>query len=316
MQGTSTSNLTWTFTSPGKQSQQEVTPTESIDSWRVYTSMGLVQKWQVNEHWQADFGLDRSQILSETATDPLSTNQPLASGTPIAGAPGINTGDFTAAYTGVGYHDTVWSGNERVEYRTSDADEKINLLLGAQRILDAGRSVAAGLSASIINGIASDSTKLGARLSYALRPNTSRWVLLDRLDYVQESLRQNAVPNTTSIIAIDSQARKLVNNLNANYMYDRRTQIALQYGSKYVLDSIDGTDFTGYTDLIGLEASRDLNRRWDAGFSTSMLHSWQAETRAYQLGASDRWGITVSASVMAISVARNIACKALTSTSA
>ncbi|MEQ1838478.1 MAG: hypothetical protein ABL858_09140 [Candidatus Nitrotoga sp.] len=283
------------YTSLGKQSQRAVTPTENMDSWRMFANMGLVQKWQINERWQADFGLDRSQTLSETATNPLSTNQPLASGTPIAAAPGINTGDFTAVHTGFGYYDKIWSGNGRVEYRTSDADEKINLLLGAQRILDAGRSVAAGLSASIINGIASDSSKLGVRLSYALRPNTSRWVLLDRLDYVQESLRQNAVPNTTSIIAIDSQARKLVNNLNANYMHDRRTQIALQYGSKYVLDSIDGTDFTGYTDLIGLEARRDLNRRWDTGFSTSMLHSWQAGTRAYQLGASVGYRVTDNA---------------------
>lgn len=233
--------------------------------------------------------------MSKTATNPLSTNQPLASGTPIAGAPGINTGDFTAAYTGVAYHDTVWSGNGRVEYRTSDTDEKVNLLLGAQRILDAGRSVVAGLSASSTDGIGIDSTKLGVRLSYAYRPNTSRWALLDRLDYVRESLRQNAVPNTTSILAIDSRARKLVNNLNTNYMHDRHTQIALQYGSKYVLDSIDGADFTGYTDLIGLEARRDLTRRWDAGFSTSTLHSWNAGTRAYQLGASIGYRVTSNA---------------------
>lgn len=40
------------YTSLGKQSQQAVTPTETptgtMDSWRTFASMGLVQKWQVN----------------------------------------------------------------------------------------------------------------------------------------------------------------------------------------------------------------------------------------------------------------------------
>ena len=270
-------------TSLGKQTQQS----ETMDSNRVFANMGLVQKLQLNEHWQADLGADRSQTLSQTGTNPLNTNQPLASGTPIAAAPGIVTGDYTAVHTGAGYHDKIWSGNGRVEWRTSDTDEKVNVLFGAQRILDAGRSVAAGLSASKTNGIARDDTKLGLRLSYAYRPNDSRWVWLDRLDYVQEISRQKSGVSA-SIVSADNtfHARKLVNNLNANYMPNRRTQLAMQYGSKYVLDSIDGMDFTGYTDLVGFEVRHDLHKRWDIGASTSMLHSWKADTRDYQLGAS------------------------------
>lgn len=270
-------------TSLGKQTQQS----ETMDSNRVFANMGLVQKLQLNEHWQADLGVDRSQTLSQTGTNPLNTNQPLASGTPIAAAPGIVTGDYTAVHTGAGYHDKIWSGNGRVEWRTSDTDEKVNVLLGAQRILDAGRSVAAGLSASKTNGIARDDTKLGLRLSYAYRPNDSRWVWLDRLDYVQEISRQElGVSAPTGSTVNTFHARKFVNNLNANYMPNRRTQLAMQYGSKYVLDSIDGMDFTGYTDLVGFEVRHDLHKRWDIGASTSMLHSWKADTRDYQLGAS------------------------------
>jgi len=247
------------------------------DSARLFTNAGLVQRWQVNERWQADFGLDRSQTLSATATNPLNDRVPLASGTPIAAAPGIVTDNYTAGHLGAGYHNKIWSGNGRIELRNSETDDKVNVLLGAQRTLDAGRSVAAGLGVSKTSSIVSRGMKLDARLSYAHRPNDSRWVWLDRLDYMQESI---------SSAASNQKARKLVNNFNANYMPNRRTQIALQYGSKFVLDSIDGRDYDGYTDLIGLEARRDLGHRWDVGVNAGTLHSWKAGTRNHHLGAS------------------------------
>ena len=250
---------------------------DSLDSERIFMSSGLVQKLQINENWQADFGVDRSQTLSATAMNPLNARQPLASGAPIAAAPGINTGDYTSVHAGAGYNNKIWSGNGRIEMRTSETEDKTNLLLGAQRQLDQGRIVAAGMSIGKTSGLNSSSLKLDARLSYAHRPNDSRWVWLDKLDYVQESITS---------AASNQKARKLVNNFNANYMPDRRTQISLQYGSKYVMDRIDDMDFSGYTDLIGLEVRRDLGHRWDVGISAGMLHSWEADTRDYQLGAS------------------------------
>jgi len=64
----------------------------------------------------------------------------------------------------------------------------------------------------------------------------------------------------------------VVNNMNANFKPDHKTQIALQYGLKYVRDTIDGDDYSGFTDLIGLEARYDLNERWDVGIRGSVLH--------------------------------------------
>jgi hypothetical protein len=44
-----------------------------------------------------------------------------------------------------------------------------------------------------------------------------------------------------------------VNNLNASYKANKRTQASLQYGAKYVQDIIDEQNYSGFTDLIGLE---------------------------------------------------------------
>lgn len=260
----------------------------SPDGGRLYGNLGLVQKWQIDEQWAADFGIDRSQTLSGVAVNPFNAAQPLASGTTAStssslmsgtatsAAPGLVTGDYTALFAGAAYRTRDWSSNARIEWRDSNTDTKINLLLGAQRNLDNGRTMAAGLTYSRVTGTV-DNTKVDARLSYAHRPLNSEWIWLDRLQYVQESTQDPAGRLFT---------RKLINNSNANWMPNRRTQIALQYGAKYVRDSIDNTAYKGFTDLIGIEARQDLGERWDIGLHTSMLRSWKTDARDYHLGVS------------------------------
>jgi len=77
-----------------------------------------------------------------------------------------------------------------------------------------------------------------------------------------------------------------VNNIHANYMPVRHTQISLQYGAKYVRDTIDSTDYKGYTDLIGTEIRRDLTQSWDIGTFGSVMRSVNSGVRSYGLGAS------------------------------
>ena len=259
------------------------------DGGRLFGNLGLVQKVQINEQWAADFGVDRSQTLRGTAVaSPFSAAQPQVSGTQGAGSSGFTssaatgtttslvTGDYTALFVGGAYKDQDWSGNARLEWRGSDTDTRINLLLGAQRRLDAGRTVAAGLIYNRSSGTL-DTSRIDARLSYAYRPLDGEWIWLDRLQYVHE-----AIQNPTGELL----TRKIINNLNANWTPRRDTQIALQYGMKYVRDTIDNTAYKGFTQLAGIEARQDLGQRWDIGLHAGMLHSWQAASRDYQLGAS------------------------------
>ena len=264
------------------------------DGGRVYGNLGLVQKWQISEQWAADFGIDRSQTFSGASASPFTSAQAPTSGTlnssgagSTAGAsgftsttPGISTtivtGDYTALFVGGAYKNRDWSGNARLEWRGSDTDTKINLLLGAQRNLEEGRSAAAALLYNKASGSLSTS-RVDARLSYAHRPLNGTLIWLDRLQYVHESLQDPQGPLLT---------RKLINNFNANWMPTRQTQIAMQYGAKYVRDSIDGSAYKGFTQLIGLEARQDIGERFDIGLHGGMLHSLQNSARDYQLGVS------------------------------
>jgi hypothetical protein len=195
------------------------------------------------------------------------------------------TGDYTAVFAGAAYKKQDWSGNARLEWRGSATDTKVNLLLGAQRNLEDGKSMAAGLLYNRASGTL-DSSKVDARLSYAHRPNVGEWIWLDRLQYMQES-SQDLMGRLLT--------RKLINNLNANWMPNRQSQLALQYGVKYVRDSLDGSAYTGVTDLFGVELRQDLGERWDIGLHAGALHSWKSGSLDYHLGVSLGFKVTDNA---------------------
>ena len=241
----------------------------SLDSGRLYSNLGLVQKWRINEFWNADFGIDRAKTLSNTVPLELDATLPRASDTAI--------GDYTAVTLGANYNDSVWGANSNLEWRTSDTDEKINFRIGFRRTLDAGRILASSVIYTGTRSAVNQSRKANARLSYAHRPSGSAWIWLNRLDYIDE--------RSSGTIG-DSHTRKLVNNLNINWIPKRGTQLSLQYGSKYVLDDVNGSSNSGYTDLTGVELRHDLNRDWDVGVHASMLHTWKGGEKSYGVGGS------------------------------
>ncbi|MEQ1525427.1 MAG: hypothetical protein ABL911_01600 [Gallionella sp.] len=248
----------------------------SNDSERIYSNLGLVQRWQINEHWQTDFSLDRTHTLKNTASS-LNLDTPLASGS--GGTTGLpsTSSDYTASAIGGAYSNELWGANGRIELRNATDNRQRNLQLGTQRSLDAGRNLAAGYTLRQANGLVANTRDTDLRLSYAHRPNDSRWVWFDRGDYITHS-------NQSAGLSING--KKWVNNLHVNYMPSRRTQISLQYGAKYVLENINNTEYKGYTDLFGTEIRHDLTQRWDIGAWASVMNSHNSGVRNYGLGAS------------------------------
>ena len=243
------------------------------DSGRTYANLGLVQRWQINKFWQADAGVDRAQTLRNSNSQPLNYSIPPTSG--------FRSGDYTALNFGANYNDSIWGANSRIERRTSSTDKRLNFLIGLQHNLDAGRVLAVGFDYTASQSTISHTSRSGTRLSYARRPTDSAWIWLNRLDYINE-----ATTHFVSGTVDNIHTRKLINNFNANWMPQQGTQVALQYGAKYILDNIERSRYSGYTDLIGIELRHDLSKKWDAGVHAHQLHSWNAQVKNYGLGAS------------------------------
>jgi uncharacterized repeat protein (TIGR01451 family) len=241
-------------------------------SQRVFANLGLYQTWQVNDRWTVDGGFERSQTVADSGD---------------TGLGGFADDDFTALSLGAAYRAEVWSWDARAETRFADDEKKWNLLSGFIVEPIHGLGLSAGVKLNLTEADPGQDDATGdIRLSLAWRPKNTRWIVLDRLDYKYDS---------TDGSSSDYDSRRIINNLNLNFKPDHRLQLAMQYGAKYVLDTIDEATYSGFTDLIGIEARYDITRHWDVGLRGSVLHSWNAGQVDYSTGASVGYAIAKNA---------------------
>ncbi|MDA1073827.1 MAG: hypothetical protein O3A63_03560 [Proteobacteria bacterium] len=225
---------------------------------RVFATTGLAQQWRINDEWLADFGVDRVKTLSDDTVG----------GAPISPLPptsGSFDDDFSAFFVGLGYRREQWDVTSRLEMHQGDQSDKTNLLLGASYQLAEGRVMSG--SASILDEKNRDGGERKfseGRWGIAWRPMHDEWVFLNRMDLTFDDFR-DATFNT--------RARKLVNNFNANWQPDERSQLSLQFGFKYVIEQIDGDEYSGSTGLYGLEYRRGFMDKWDWSLNGALLYS-------------------------------------------
>ena len=274
---------------------------QTIDEFgpRTFAVMGLQQGLILDENWSLDFSVDRSQTIQDVSgrdAAPINPNQPVASGSL---APSAALSDFTALSAGANYLGEHWSWNGRLENRRSDLDERWGINTNFLRQLEAGKSFSASMLAFETRSRVSDVTVTSAdlSLSWAWRPLTQKWSILDRLDLIYDK-----VNSPTD----NREQRKIVNNFVVNrisdinfgsdedreqpwdYMRSRnqRSQWTVFYGAKYVLDTFDGTDYKGFTHMASGELRWDIRSWLDFGIHGSVLHNWDANNFSFSAGPS------------------------------
>ncbi|HFC53795.1 MAG TPA: DUF11 domain-containing protein, partial [Gammaproteobacteria bacterium] len=216
-------------------------------------NVGLRQKWRLNQRWSLDAGAEQARVISGKSADPLNPKVPFANGA---------AEDFSAASLGLTYSPGSWLWNGRVEKRDSDKEDRWTLATSARTSLRAELGLLASLrlqESRTAGGEDKRNEKL--HLALAWRPDNSRWLLLDRLELINERSRGN----------FDNTSKRIINNLNSYYRATERLQLGFQYGAKYLIETIDGNDYRGRADLFGLESRYDINPRWDIGLHGSLL---------------------------------------------
>lgn len=143
-------------------------------------------------------------------------------------------------------------------------------------------------------------------LAWAFRPLGSHWSVLERLEFHLDELTSGTGLAGSGLFGANSltvngnaKSRRLVNNLVANrvarawsetdtrgnlFELNQRNQWSLYYGSKYVFDRFDGANYSGYTDILGIEWRYDISRKIDVGLGGSLLHAWDADNYEYSVG--------------------------------
>ncbi len=235
---------------------------------RVYAIFGLGQSWQVNENWSVDGSLDRSYTVKAPAYS-FNDNVPAAHG---------SDDDFTALSLGATYSKDNWTWWNRVESRHAESEDKFGISTSVVGEPRSGVAVSAKALAFMTDTVGGTRRTDGnIRFGLAYRPNASRWVTLDRLDFYFDR-EQNSPSGYNNW--------RVVNNLHSNYKLSNKAQTSFYYGLKYVRENISGTRYDGFTDLIASETRYNINKNWDVGVHGSMLHSWNSQNLDYSTGAS------------------------------
>ncbi|MEE8425703.1 MAG: OmpA family protein, partial [Woeseiaceae bacterium] len=262
---------------PWSRAQINTSLTNEITEYgpRLFANVGLVQGFQLSDHWSLDIGLDQTNTLAEPDPRQFDTDRELVSGS-------LNE-DFLAIYTGAMYSSDAWSANTRVEYRNSDSEERTSLLFGWYRQPQSGHGLSAALTMFSSEDISGDEmTAADLKFGWAYRLAGSKWSFLDRVDLIYEHVLASS---------IEQNSWRLINNFNANLRISAATQLSLQYAFKYVRNEFDGVGYDGYTDLVGFDLRRGIRGRWDVGANTSVYHSYRSKVIDYGFGVDVGYNI-------------------------
>jgi len=250
------------------QINSSLTSEETEYGPRLFSNVGLIQGFQLSEHWVLDIGLDQANTIADSSIRQFDPARELVSGS--------LSDDFITVFVGAAYTADLWSANSRVEYRNSDSEERKTLLSGWYREPSMGHGLSAGLA--IFTSENSSGTKSSAtdlKFGWAWRKAESRWAFLNRVDLIIEE---------TDLLLQKQESQRLINNFNANRRVSARTQLSLQYAFKYVKSLFDSQEFSGYTDLIGLDFRRGFRNKWDWGMHASAYHSYESQVIDYGFG--------------------------------
>jgi len=255
----------------GAQIGSSVEQRHNEDGTRLLSNSGLKQRYQYSKHWSFDASLDRSATIKQPGSPTTNMNAPKAS---------YDSEDFTALSLGAAYKEETWGATSRFEFRNASSEDKIGLLLGAYGEPKEGYGVSAAMrTLRTYRTTHTHSAADNLRIGFAYRPKTTQWIVLDKLDFIHDEMGGSA-----STYNYDN--RRVVNNLNVNYKPNDRNELSVHYGIKYVTETIDNTDYSGITELIGLEGRHDVTPKVDLGAHARILHSYRTNQQDYNTGVS------------------------------
>ena len=285
----------------GTANQQEI----SEYGPRTFAAYGLSQSLRVNEHWSVDFSLDGNETISggvETS-DIINPQQPVASGGFLSST-GALTEDFIAVTTGATYRNDDWSWASRAEYRAADTGNRYGFTSAVLRQIGQGSAIGGLVSyfnAKLDGGPQTETTT--AELSWAHRPDNSRWSWLDKVEFNEDKVRGAVAgqsgPIGGALLRVDGDvtSRRVINSLSVNYTpIDRRDdgynmdefvergEYSLFWGTRYVFDKFGPDDIEGWSNVVGLDAKYDLSDTIDIGAAGTVRVGTKGTTIAYSGG--------------------------------
>lgn len=249
---------------------------------RTFAAYGLSQSLPINDKLTIDLTVDGNKTLG--GVDPtrvLNADHPVASGG-FLGTDNTLSEDFTAVTIGGNWRGKNWSLAGRAEYRAGDRTDRYGFNLSALRQIGEGRAFGGAISLFRARENGGPRTETAtAQLSWAHRPDSSRFAFLEKLELKSDKIR-NAVAGETGpiggaplLITGNAKSQRIINTLSVNWSpsgrrdedYLTRSEVSLFWGSRYTFDRIEQDDLKGWSNMFGVDGRFDLGKRFDIGLS-------------------------------------------------
>ncbi|WOE73898.1 hypothetical protein [Alterisphingorhabdus coralli] len=274
---------------------------------RSFAAYGFSQSLKLSEKWSVDFSLDGNQTLNGAIDEANVINplQPVASGGFLPQTGGL-TEDFVAVTAGATYRHKNWSWASRAEYRAGGLGDRYGFTSAALKQIGNGSNLGGLFSyfrAEQDGGPRTDTIE--GELSWAHRPDNSRWSWLQRLEFREDSVR-NAVageagPIGGALLTVDGDvtSRRLINSVSINYTpiderdgtlgsrdrsFVERGEYSIFWGTRYVFDRFGPDDVEGWSNVVGADFRFDLSDTIDAGAAGTVRIGTNADSIAWAGG--------------------------------
>jgi hypothetical protein len=244
------------------QISNSVEQQQSKDGSRLFAVHGLNQEINLDEHWQVSFGFDQAENLANSVNDQANLE--------------ATSEDFYAVSTGWGYRSPTWQWTNRLEYRESELTRKWNGITGLYRPIGLGLAMGINGEYRLDNGATTNSEFSQIEFNIGLRPLEMGLAWLNQTKLITEEQSST----NESIIS-----NRLINNTHVNMRWTD-TQLSMQYGLKWVDETIDAIDYSGVIDLIGAQFRHNITQRWDWGIQGQRLYDYELDDSHYSYGIS------------------------------
>jgi len=233
----------------------------SNDRQNIYNTLGGVQSFQVNEKLGLNIGYEKGKMLRSSTGSENNLSEEDKS--------------FSAYRLGLNYNEGSYSATLSGELRKGSDEEKLNLSSAVYSQTSDILALALSGSYNDEDGKDHKQNDANVRFSLAYRPEEDGMIVLEKLDFISSKTQDEAG---------EFKTQKMVNNLNVNLMPTDKSEVALQHGFKYVVDSVNDFEYKGVTQLFGLDAQYDLSNSWEVGVQGSLLYAQSANNMDYGFG--------------------------------
>ena len=234
------------------------------DNRNVYNTLGGLQTFQVNDKIGVNVGYEKGEVLQQSAASLLLDDN-------------VTELDksFSAYRLGVNYNGESYSATVNGEVRKGSSVDKVNLSSAVYTQTSDELALALSASHHKETGNNRNQSESNARFSLAYRPEDEGMIVLEKLDFVSSKVSE---------AQSDFVTEKMINNLNVNLTPTHKSEVALQHGFKYVVDTINTYEYKGFTQLFGIDARYDITKTWELGLQGSALYAHSANNMDYGLG--------------------------------